>query len=878
MDYYNMGTQAALQWLEVSAEMGLAGDEAARRLSRDGPNALEAKRRKTLAARLAEQLSDFMIVILLAAAAISFGLSLLNGEADFVDPIIILAIVVLNAVMGVVQESRAERALESLGKLSAPKSTVLRDGKTMDIPTTDVVVGDIIIFETGDSVTADARLLSSAGLRAEESSLTGESVPVEKSAEARPAAGAPLSERANMLYSGSAIASGRARAVVTAVGMATEVGKIARLLDESESPQTPLQKRLEDTGKVLGIAALAICAVIFLLGIFEKTDVLESFMLSVSLAVAAVPEGLPAIVTIVLAIGVQRMAGRNAIVRRLPAVETLGGATVICSDKTGTLTQNKMTVRALRGASDKLSADATKLLCTYAALCTNSRVEGGEILGDPTENALVAEAMRRGFKSGADAERYPRIREFPFDSSRKLMTTVHRAPARGSLIITKGAPDVVIGLCSHVFDGETRTLQPDERERIMRGNSELARRALRVIAVAYREIPNAAMPESTEDAERDLTFLGLIGMIDPPRPEAHDAVALCKKAGIRTVMITGDHVATAEAVAAELGILTPGYQSATGAQLDAMSDADLRRDIEKYAVFARVTPEHKSRIVRALQANGEVVAMTGDGVNDAPALKIADVGCAMGKSGTDVARDASDVILTDDNFSTIVSAVRQGRGIYENICKTVHFLLSCNVGEILTILVMFLMGRTSPLVPIQLLWINLVTDSLPALALGAEPTDHDIMSRPPISPKSSMFGNGRGLDIVVQGLMIGALALTAFEAGFRTGGFLTGRTCAFAVLGLSQLVHAFNIRTPESVFKAGIFGNREMVGAFLICAVMQVSVICVPALSPIFGSVPLDAAHWALVAALSLVPLAAVELGKLLSIHSGKAALAARGK
>ena len=870
MDYYNMGTRAALQWLEVSAETGLAEEEAAKRLVKDGPNALDAKRRKTLAARLAEQLSDFMIVILLAAAAISFALSLLNGEADFVDPIIILSIVVLNAVMGIVQESRAERALESLGKLSAPKSTVLRDGRTMEIPTTDVVAGDIIIFETGDCVTADARLLSSAGLRVEESSLTGESVPVEKSAEARPAAGAPLSERTNMLYSGSTIASGHARAIVTAVGMATEVGKIARLLDESEAPQTPLQKRLEDTGKVLGIGALAICTAIFLLGIFEKTDILESFMLSVSLAVAAVPEGLPAIVTIVLALGVQHMAGQNAIVRKLPAVETLGGATIICSDKTGTLTQNKMTVRALRGASDKLDAVTENLLCTYAALCTNSRIEGDEILGDPTENALIAEAMRRGIGGSASGALYPRIREFPFESSRKLMTTVHRMPSHGGLIITKGAPDVVIGLCSRVFDGTARPLTSDERGRLLHSNSELARRALRVIAVAYREIPDPTAPESAEDAERDLTFLGLIGMIDPPRPEARDAVALCKKAGIRTVMITGDHAATAAAVAAELGILTPGQKSATGAQLDDMSDDDLRRSIDKYAVFARVTPGHKSRIVRALQANGEVVAMTGDGVNDAPALKIADIGCAMGKSGTDVARDASDIILTDDNFSTIVSAVRQGRGIYENICKTVHFLLSCNVGEILTILVMFLMGRPSPLVPIQLLWINLVTDSLPALALGAEPIDRDIMLRPPISPRSSMFGNGRGLDIIVQGLMIGALALTAFEAGFRTGGFLTGRTCAFAVLGLSQLVHAFNIRSPESVFRAGILENREMVGAFFICSVMQISVICIPALSPVFGSVPLDAAHWALVAALALIPLAAVELGKLLSARGRK--------
>ena len=865
MDYYNIEREAALQWLEVSKETGLTPGEAAARLEKNGANVLAAKKKKTMLRRLAEQMSDFMILILLAAAMISSAISLAGGKADFIDPIIILSIVVLNAVMGIVQETRAERALESLGKLSAPKSTVLRGGLVVQIATDEVVCGDIILFETGDRVTADARLLEASALRVEESSLTGESAPVDKSAELPVGEGAPLSERVNMLYSGSTVVGGRCRAVVTAIGMDTEVGKIARLLDESESPQTPLQKRLENTGKVLGIAALAICAVIFVLGVAERSDILESFMLAVSLAVAAVPEGLPAIVTIVLALGVQRMAAKNAIVRRIPAVETLGAATVICSDKTGTLTQNKMTVHNVRGVNGDVGGDVLKTLCTYAALCTNSRVEKGEITGDPTENAIVAEAIRLEIDREEAERSHPRLHEFPFDSSRKLMTTVHGMLSRGSLIITKGAPDVVVGRCTRVFDGIEREMSESERKNILHDNSEMARSALRVIAVAYRHISVGELPNTTQEAENELVFLGLIGMIDPPRPEARDAVAICKRAGIRPVMITGDYAATAEAVARELGILSGGYSSISGAQLDDMDDAQLRREIEKYAVFARVTPEHKNRVVRALQANGEVVAMTGDGVNDAPALKIADIGCAMGKSGTDVARDASDMILTDDNFSTIVSAVREGRGIYDNICKTVHFLLSCNVGEILTILVMFLLGRPSPLVPIQLLWINLVTDSLPALALGSEPSDRNIMERPPINPKSSMFGGGRGADIIVQGLMVGALALTAFEAGYITGDFAVGSTCAFAVLGLSQLVHAFNVRSEESVFKIGVFQNRDMVTAFLICAAMQISVICIPALSGVFGSVPLDGGHWALVAVLSTVPLAAVELGKFLS-------------
>lgn len=868
MNWYSIGLPEVISHLSSDRQTGLSDTDAKERLSKYGYNRLEGKKGKSLFQKFLDQFSDFLIMILLGASVISFVISFLEGSGDYIDSILILAIVVLNAIMGIVQETKAERAIESLQKLSAPKSSVIRDGQTMTINSDELVPGDIIFFSSGDRVTADARLIDCSGLRIEESSLTGESVPVDKSAEARSKDNAPLGERRNMVYAGSTVVTGRCKGIVTGTGMNTEVGKIADLIVSAETPETPLQKRLDNTGKVLGIAALAICALIFLMGVLQHVNVLDSFMLAVSLAVAAVPEGLPAIVTIVLALGVQRMAKKNAIVRKLPAVETLGSATVICSDKTGTLTQNKMTIQEMCGADGhELSGKSKSRLLTYGALCTNSVIQNDhgtvpEITGDPTENAIVHAAWDAGLSKAEADKKLPRTLELPFDSTRKLMSTVHQLPEGGMLIITKGAPDVLMRRCHQADMDGICPLTDSVRQKIVSANDKMASNALRVLGIAYKRVDILPKSKRPEDIEQGLTFLGLVGMIDPPRPEAKQAVATCKRAGIRPVMITGDHAATASAIARQLGIMTGNTDAITGPELDELSDEQLRRNIGKYSVFARVSPEHKSRVVKALQTNGEIVAMTGDGVNDAPALKIADIGCAMGQSGTDVARDASDMILTDDNFSTIVSAVREGRGIYQNICKTIHFLLSCNVGEILTILVSFLLGRTSPLLPIQLLWVNLVTDSLPALALGAEKADHDIMERKPISPKSGMFSGGRALDICVQGIMIGALALIAYECGLRSGGHEVGSTFAFAVLSLSQLVHAFNIRSDESIFQVGVFSNRKMIWAFLICCLLQTSVICIPALSSIFGTTPLTLLQWRTVILLSLVPLLAMELGK----------------
>ena len=866
MNWYSMHLTEAVSGLSSDRSKGLSGEEAEKRLGDSGKNLISGKKGKSIIQKFGEQFSDFLIVILLAAAVISFAVSYLDGSGDFVDAVLIMAIVLINAVMGVVQETKAERAIESLQKMSVPKTRVIRNGESIEINSEDVVPGDVAVFETGDRITADGRILECSGLRTEESSLTGESLPVFKSADALPGENAPLGERFNMVYSGSTVAGGRCRVLVTDTGMNTEVGKIAGLLDAAETPETPLQKRLDNTGKVLGIAALAVCGLIFILGIIQHVDILDSFMLAVSLAVAAVPEGLPAIVTIVLALGVQRMVKKNAVVRKLPAVETLGSATVICSDKTGTLTQNKMTVQEYAGGGGKeISPRSKARILTYGALCTNCEINGidGTVQGDPTENAIVNAALSAGLSKTEAQQRLPRIHEIPFDSQRKLMTTVHTLPDKGVIVITKGAPEVLLSKCRAVdLDGELK-LTDEIRRDILEANSAMAAKALRVIAVAYKRREQAE--SRGEELENDLTFLGLMGMIDPPRPEVRQAVATCKRAGIKPVMITGDHAETAAAIARELGILRGRKLVITGRELDEISDDQLRRNISKYSVFARVSPEHKSRIVQAYQQSGEIVAMTGDGVNDAPALKAADIGCAMGLTGTDVARDASDMVLMDDNFSTIVAAVKEGRGIYQNICKTVHFLISCNIGEILTILVSFLLGRQSPLMPIQLLWVNLVTDSLPALALGSEAADADIMEREPVNPKSGMFSGGRAFDIFIQGIMVGALALIAYECGMRADSHALGSTYAFAVLSLSQLFHALNVRSEQSMFKIGFFSNKKMTCAFIICFLMQCAVICIPSLSAIFGTVTLTLVQWRTVILLSTVPLIAVEAGKLLS-------------
>lgn len=871
MEWHTVSAEEVVKALRTSTKTGLTSSEAKRRLEKYGANKLTEAKKKTLVSMFIEQFSDFMVLVLLMAAGISFFTAIADGSGDFIDPIMILVIVILNAVMGVVQENKAERAIEALKKLSAPHTRVIRDGKEQVIPSEEVVPGDIIKVETGDMLCCDMRIITDSCLKSEESSLTGEAVPSEKSGLAKCKKDAPIGDRKNMLFSSGYITSGNAVAVSVATGMRTQVGKIASMITEEQSPKTPLQKSLSKTGKLLGIGAIVICVVIFLLGILQQIPPLNMFMISISLAVAAIPEGLPAVVTIVLALGVKRMAAKRAIVRRMPAVETLGSANVICSDKTGTLTQNRMTVTKIVTASDTVSMNSAdgvfslslSCLCNNSTLNENNGVFGAS--GDPTEGALIIAAAKIGRKKEKLEFDTPRVREFPFDSLRKRMTTVHKLRSGGYRIITKGAPDILLGLCSSFkCDGKSTALNDSAKMMLLQKNAAMASQALRVLAVAYRDVDR--IPSTVEEAERGLIFTAFIGMIDPPRPEAKQAVLRCKTAGIRPVMITGDHVETAKAIAAELQIFSKGDKAMTGEQLDKTTDKDLQKHIYEYSVFARVSPEHKVRIVKAFQSVGAVVAMTGDGVNDAPALKAADIGCAMGISGTDVAKGSADMVLTDDNFSTIVEAVSQGRGIYENIKKTIHFLLSSNIGEIITVFTAFLLRLPSPLLAIQLLWVNLVTDSLPALALGVEPTPADIMESKPNNSKKSLFANGMILNIAVEGIFVGALSFLAYTIGrvfFDHGGEpIVGRTMTFAVLSICQLVHSFNLKSERSLLKGNLLNNPKLILAFIVGLIMQVSVISVPPLAAIFKTTPLSALQWLIVALLSLAPLLVVEIEK----------------
>jgi len=855
-----------------SASAGLSNEEAKRRFMKDGPNALTRKKTSKILRFLA-QFKDFMVIALLIAAAISAASAVLHGSHDFLDSIIIAGIVVVNAFVGVLMEGKAERALEELRKMSAPSATVLRGGAANKIPADHVVRGDILILSAGDMVCADARLLESNRLSTQESALTGESMPCNKDAEARFANEAPLGDRRNMVFSSTMVLTGNGRAVVTATGMRTEVGKIAGMLSAEKSPPTPLQLRLEKVGRQLGIGAMAISGLVFLLGYLQQVPLLESFMLAISLAVAAIPEGLPAMVTVVLSIGVQRMAKSNAIVRRLPAVETLGCASVICSDKTGTLTQNKMTVTQVRSQGAGGRDQGTRLL-RLAALCCNAvqRSDGRRMnmTGEPTETAIVSAAHRRRIPFMQDREKYPRLKEIPFDSRRKRMSVVCRFPdddaiAQGLVMITKGAPDVLLSRCKSVMVGNRA--QPITEEltgKIFAQNEEMAGQALRVIAVAMK--PIATTQSASED---NLTFFGLIGIHDPPRREARSAVKLCRQAGITPIMITGDHIATANAIARDLGILESGSQiSMTGNQLDQLSDEELAGKLKTCGVFARVTPEHKMRIVKALRAQGHVVAMTGDGVNDAPALKAADIGCAMGREGTEVAKSAADMILTDDNFATIVRAVEAGRGIYDNIKKAVRFLISSNMGEIVSVLFASLLRMPAPLLPIQLLWVNVVTDSAPAIALGTEATDPGIMRQPPKPINQNFFDKSMALHMVLEGLIMGAVTLLAFVLGRRalgTGGddVLLGRTMAFTVLSLVEVFHANSMRSERSLLRVGLFSNRQMNFANLLCCGLQVAVVTVAPLCALFGTVPMSGRQWLVVAGLSLLPSVLIELEKI---------------
>ena len=860
MEYFSSKAEQVLQSLQTDPAQGLSAAEAARRLEQHGANVLREKKKKTNLQRFLDQFKDVMILILIAAAVVSFVIACVEGNpGEFFEPALILLIVILNAVMGMLQESKAEKALDALKSMSAPHARVLRDGTEQIIDAASLVPGDIIRLEAGDFVPADARLLHSAGLKSEESALTGESVPSEKDAQEPVAADAALGDRVNMVFSGCSVTYGTATAVVIATGMQTEMGKIAGLLSGEEETQTPLQKKLASLGKILGFVALGACAIIFVVGLLNGIDVLEIFMTSVSLAVSAIPEGLPAIVTIVLSIGVQRMVKKNAIIRRLPAVETLGSASVICSDKTGTLTQNRMTLQKayLDGAAEIIDSGdaAARTLVRTAALCCDGAVTfeaDGTVthIGDPTETAIVFAAHQFGDTKETLGAAFPRLAELPFDSDRKRMSVVVEHDGR-KLAIVKGAFDGIAPLCTA---GDT--------ERARQVNDEMSRKALRVLAVAVREID--ALPEvlAPETLEQDLTFLGLVGMIDPPREEARDAVAVCREAGIRPVMITGDHVVTASAIAKNLGILQDGDRAITGAELDAMSETELDAAVEQISVYARVSPENKIRIVKAWQKKNKVVAMTGDGVNDAPALKAADIGCAMGITGTDVAKGAADMTLTDDNFATIVDAVREGRGIYANIRKVVGFLLGTNIGEVITVFAAMLLWHRSPLLSMQLLWINLVTDSLPAIALGMEEVEPGVMRQKPKPKDEGIFAHGLGVRVVLQGLMFGILSLAAFWIGWQsTGDLAGGQTLAFMTLALSQVVQAFNMRSDRSLFKTGFFTNRRLNLACLLSVVLVALVLFTP-VSIAFGLITLSPQLYLIGLGLSLVPFVVMELSK----------------
>lgn len=852
--WHNLKTEEVVNSLKTSIKLGLSHEEVINRREQYGGNKIEDKKKENIIIKFFKQFNDFMIIILICASIISAITSYIQGINDYIDSIIIIAIVVLNAVMGLVQEERAEKSIESLKKLTPQIAKTVRNGLKEEINAEELVVGDIIELETGNYVPADCRIIEAFNLKIEESSLTGENEPSEKSTKEILKEKIPLGDMKNMGFMGSIVISGHGKAIVTEIGMNTKIGKIANMIIKEDTPETPIQRKLSEVGKDLGIICLIICAGIYIIGILKRIPPIEMFMTSVGLAVAAIPEGLPAIVTIMLSIGVTKMAKKNSIIRKLPAVETLGCSNVICSDKTGTLTQNKMTIV-------RTIADDEELLLQLGSLCTDCEIRNGnEAIGEPTEVAIVNGALKRGINKTELFKQMQRVSEIPFDSSRKLMTTVHRCSS-GYKSITKGAPDILIDRCDRIYiNGKVEILTENEKRKIKNQNIELANNALRVIAVGYRDLEY--INKENAGLEKNLIFVGLIGMIDPPREGVKEAVNICKKAGIKTVMITGDHIATAKAIAKELGILKLGDKAITGEELDSISDNELMKNIENYSVFARVTPEHKVKIVKAWQRRGAVVAMTGDGVNDSPALKNADIGIAMGKGGTDVAKNAADMILMDDNFVTIVEAIRQGRNIYDNIKKAIHFLISTNIGEITTIFLGLVLGLESPLLAIQLLWVNLVTDSFPAIALGLEREEEGIMERKPRNSKKSLFADGLWNRIITEGIMLGTLNLVVFSLGNNLYGMEVARTMAFVSLGLLELVHSFNIKSEGSIFKRGILENKFLIGSFILGGALQVTVVIVPYFAKIFGLVALSRIQWMYAIGFSLIPVIVMELQK----------------
>lgn len=872
MLWYQMFKEEVLKELNVTSQRGLSSFESKKRLMRYGKNVLTSEKKNNFWKKLGKQLSDFMVVTLLIAAIISFIISYIEGSKDYIDALIILFIVVLNTVIGILQENRAEKAIDSLKRLSSPYAKVIRDGKGQKIPSEDLVPGDILILRTGDLVCADARVIESSGLFVEESSLTGESFSISKSEDKLISSSGSIAERKNMIFASSVVTRGHGKAVVTETGMKTEVGKIAGLINEEQSFRTPLSSRLASTGKVIGIFIILISIIVFILGIMQNTGFTEMFMISISLAVAAIPEGLPAVVTIVLAGGVRRMAARNTIVRNLPAVETLGHTAVICSDKTGTLTMNKMIVEEIKNI-DKVQDFTSKTgheILTLGALCNNSiflnKNSETSVRGEPTENALLLASIKSGIRKRELEEEFKRVYEIPFNSTRKIMTTVHSTNNTGYKVVTKGAVDVVIKRCTH-YKSESGIHPINEKviKEIEKYNEDMSLRALRVIALSYKDISNLKKDEVYLESE--LIFCGLVGIADPIRPEAKAAVKECKRAGIKPVMITGDHAYTAESIARSLGILDQNSKVMTGLELNSLNEDELARVISSYSVFARVSPQHKVKIVKAFQKNGAIVAMTGDGVNDAPALKVADIGCAMGKSGTDAAKSAADMVMADDNFATIVEAIRQGRGMFENIKKTIHFLLSTNIGEVLAVLLAFLIKVPTPLLAIHLLWINMVTDAFPALALGVDPIDPEIMKRAPLDPKKSLFSGGMGYNIVIEGCFIAAVGFLSYTVGrvffdLDPNYPVIGRTMAFLTLGLSQLMHAFNVQSNKSLFSTGIFRNLKLIYSVILCVILQIITVTIPSLNDFFRTQSLNFLQWIIVISLAISPLLISEIEK----------------
>ncbi|EJT5927610.1 TPA: calcium-transporting P-type ATPase, PMR1-type [Clostridium perfringens] len=864
--WYKKSKNEILQELDVDEKNGLSSTEALRRLEKYGKNKLETKKKKTLFKQFLSKLKDVMIYILIIAAIISAFL----GEIS--DALIILLVIIINAVIGVIQESKAEKALDALKELSTPKALVKRDGSLKEILSEDIVPGDIVIIDAGRYIPGDLRLIDTANLKIEESAFTGESVPSEKDASFLPDKEIPIGDQNNMAFMSTLATYGRGVGVIVGTGMNTEIGKIAKMIEQEENDETPLQKKLSELGKILGFLAVGICILIFIISFFQGRDLLEMFLTSISLAVAAIPEGLPAIVAIVLALGVQRMVKKNAIIRKLPAVETLGSVSIICSDKTGTLTQNKMTVTTvytndsyIKESEFNLNDNESKLLVDCMVLCNDATYSEKSQTGDPTEIALLEYPFKLNILKEKLEKEFKRIDEIPFDSDRKLMTTVNLVDDKKARVFTKGALDSILSICNKIsINGKLLDFTKEYKAKVLENSNIMSDKALRVLAFAYKDISKENIV--LDSLEKDLVFIGMVGMIDPPRLEVKDSIKLCKSAGITPVMITGDHKNTAFAIANELGIAEDISQAITGHEIDKFKEEEFNEKIINYRVFARVSPEHKVKIVKAFKSHGNIVSMTGDGVNDAPSLKAADIGVAMGITGTDVSKGASDMILTDDNFSTIVSAVEEGRKIYLNIKKSIVFLLSCNLGEILTLFTAILLNWNSPLQPIHILWVNLITDSFPALALGVDKTKEDVMNNPPRNPKESIFIKSDKIQLIINGVLIGGITLFAFKLGERlyADSLIHAQTMAFVVLSVSQLFLSLSLRSnTKSAFSLGIFSNKYLVYSILLGIFLQVIIISISFIANIFKVTPLLLYDWIVVILVSLIPFAINEILKL---------------